>query len=90
MNIEINKFSIGEHYMKNEQMAIIVNKQFNSRRDDTTNSTNNLVELNSYLKDGWKVISSTPMGAYGYGRGDYTTDVHGFASLVILEKNQDD
>jgi len=59
---------------------------------------NGLNEVNQMLKEGWKVISTSPMGAYGYGYGggimsmdDLNIDSiqsfgTGFASLVILEK----
>ena len=76
------------------QKVIIVSliDQNNSERQ------NGLNEINQMLEDGWKVISTSPMGAYGYGYGggmfydevgnDYSVENHGtgFASLVILEK----
>ncbi len=50
----------------------------------------NIDYLNECLADGWKVVSSNPMGAYGYcgagGGTDWGESDHGFMSLVILEK----
>lgn len=49
-------------------------------------------ELNEYLLQGYKVVSATPMGAYGYGYGaslesSEAESDHGFASLVIIDKS---
>ncbi|MNI52189.1 hypothetical protein D3C73_1069530 [compost metagenome] len=43
-----------------------------------TEKKNNIEELNELLREGWKVVSQSPMGGGG-GRNDVV-------SLVILEK----
>lgn len=55
------------------QKALIVSK--------VLNEIEGLVELNKYLEEGWKVVSSKQMG----GAGGSDCFVH-FASLVIIEK----
>lgn len=52
--------------------------------------TDSTEELNKFLAEGWKVVSTSPMGAYGYpayGSDWFAKDSdHGFATLVIIEK----
>lgn len=70
------------------QKAVIVTGYWNKGNWGDTTET-----LNEYLSEGWKVVSSSPMGAYGYsGNGDdYNIHQHkadnGFASLVIIQKD---
>jgi hypothetical protein len=70
------------------QKAIIVTGHWHEGWKDNTE------ELNSYLLEGWTVVNSSPMGAYGYGYSGYGEKYgvlphsdHGFASLVIIQKN---
>jgi hypothetical protein len=70
------------------QRAIIVRGYWSGAEwNDTTD------ELNKYLSDGWEVVTTSPMGAFGYsGNGnDYNSHMHaddnGFASLVIIKKD---
>lgn len=73
------------------QKSVIVTGHWNSEGTwkDTTE------KLNGYLLEGYKVVSATPMGAFGYGFGysangwnnsETSESDHGFASLVIIEK----
>lgn len=72
------------------QKAIIIRGYWYSGEEKWTDTTD---ELNKYLSDGWKVVTTSPMGAYGYsGNGnDYNYHMHaddsGFASLVIIKKD---
>lgn len=70
--------------IKTKQMSLIVR----SYRDSglSGNFVDNTEELNKLLEQDWKVISSNPMGAYGAAGGETISSGNGFASLVILQK----
>ena len=66
--------------------------------DNDGNQVDNTEDLNNYLQDGWKVVSTNPMGGAAYGYG-YAHGYNGlqntaigegsditFCSLVIVEK----
>ncbi|BCC09499.1 MULTISPECIES: hypothetical protein [Bacillus cereus group] len=69
------------------QKAIIITGYWNSSGDWNDNTK----KLNDYLSEGWTVVNTSPMGAYGlsgYGTNILTDNSDsGFASLVIIQKS---
>ena len=68
------------------QKAIIIQSQLSGNWSEATQ------ELNDYLSKGWKVVTMSPMGAFGYsGNGAEFSSSHGqksgFASLVLIQKD---
>ena len=62
------------------QKSLIVIGKWNGKgewSDDTE-------ELNNLFAQGYKFVSATPMGAFGYGESTFQA----FASLVVVEKSE--
>ncbi len=64
-----------------EQLSIVVKAQYYAM-EDIYGLYDNTEDLDSYLSDGWKVVSVTPMGGGPGGKSGLEI----FASLVILER----
>ncbi len=71
--------------MDNKQLSFVVRGNW-FWDDDEYIWWDNTDDLNEYLKKGWKVISTSPMGAFSHGGTHTALANNGFASLVILEK----
>ena len=71
------------------QKSLIVVGHWNTEEDEWVDTTE---ELNDLFAQGYKFVSATPMGAYGFGYGNGSGSgyshyaCNGFASLVIVEK----
>lgn len=79
--------------VKKQQMVIIVTGRIDSDWDLRDNTD----VVDAHLRQGWRVVSATPMGAYGFGyrvlseesdalMNDVSNGEKGFASLLVLER----
>jgi hypothetical protein len=59
------------------------------RSPQTGFSSTNLNGFNQLLKDGWRVVSVTPMGGAG-GAGDNEQFPSSFAAVVIIERAREE
>ena len=72
--------------MAREQRAFVLVQMVGSNFPNEDADTTGLEALNELLRDGWQVLSSTPMGGAAFAGHDTSRRGMCWASLVILDR----